>query len=150
MRKSLGNKRRQMEEEHIQEIVALYQGAVENGRVKVFDTAEFGFRKIRVERPLRMNFQASPERIEELKEERAFQKIAKSRKRDPEKKQREIEAGKQKQQAAILAMLHEMDPKVYKDVESFRDVFKNRGRGTGHSTLRGYTRRDCRCPGAKG
>jgi type I restriction enzyme M protein len=130
MRKSLGNKRRQMEEEHIQEIVALYQGAVENGRVKVFDTAEFGFRKIRVERPLRMNFQASPERIEELKEERAFQKIAKSRKRDPEKKQREIEAGKQKQRA-ILAMLHEMDPKVYKDVESFREVFKSKAEERG-------------------
>jgi type I restriction enzyme M protein len=123
MRKSLGDKRRQLEEKHIQEIVDLSRGKIENGRVKVFETAEFGFRKIRVERPLRMNFQATPERIEHLKEERAFQKIVQSRKRDPEKKAREVVEGKAKQEA-ILEMLAEMEARVYRDVETFREVFK--------------------------
>lgn len=123
MRKSLGDKRRQLKQEHIDEIVNLYQKEIENGRVKVFQKEEFGYRKIRVEQPMRMNYQATPERIETLKEERAFQKIAESKKRDPEKKKQEIQEGKVKQQA-ILEMLSEMEPKVYKNVETFREVFK--------------------------
>ena len=42
---------------------------------KTFDTTNFGFREVRVERPLRLNFQAAPERIERLKVEKAFQKL---------------------------------------------------------------------------
>jgi len=43
---------------------------------KIFDNREFGFAKMVVERPLRLNFQASPERIERLREEKAFQALA--------------------------------------------------------------------------
>jgi hypothetical protein len=45
---------------------------------KVFDNADFGFRQITVERPLRLNFQASPERIERLRDVSAFQNLARS------------------------------------------------------------------------
>ena len=42
--------------------------SVEKRRVvsKVFNNADFGFHKITVERPLRLNFQATPERIVRL------------------------------------------------------------------------------------
>ena len=42
---------------------------------KTFDTADFGYREVRIERPLRLNFQAAPERIERLKAEKAFVKL---------------------------------------------------------------------------
>ncbi len=40
---------------------------------KIFDNADFGFHKITVERPLRLNFQASAERIARLDDETGFQ-----------------------------------------------------------------------------
>ena len=58
----------------------------------MFDNDDFGFRKITVERPLRLNFQASPERIARLEDETAFQNLAKSRKKG-ERGQKEVEEG---------------------------------------------------------
>ncbi len=51
-------------------------------RCKVFSTAAFGYRKVTIERPLRLNFQASVERIVRLKESTAFKNLVISRKKD--------------------------------------------------------------------
>jgi type I restriction enzyme M protein len=48
---------------------------------RIFPTTHFGFRKITVERPLRLNFQASAERIARLEEEKGFQALAQSKKK---------------------------------------------------------------------
>ena len=73
---------------------------VERKRVvsKVFDNADFGFRKIVVERPLRLNFQASPERIARLETESAFAKLTTSSKKNETARRREIEAGERRQE----------------------------------------------------
>lgn len=42
---------------------------------KVLDNDDFGFRKITVERPLRLNFQATPERIARLEVQAGFRKL---------------------------------------------------------------------------
>ena len=81
MRKSLGSKRREIPEAARNEIVRIYADMLNgNGESaefsKTFDTTDFGYREIRVERPLRLNFQAPPERIERLKAEKAFLKLA--------------------------------------------------------------------------
>lgn len=81
MRKSLGAKRREIPEEARAEIVRIYEGFLngESGESevsKIFDTTDFGYREIRVERPLRLNFQASEERIARLADEKAFQKLS--------------------------------------------------------------------------
>lgn len=47
----------------------------------IFPTTHFGFRKITVERPLRLNFQASADRIARLEEEKGFQALAQSKKK---------------------------------------------------------------------
>ncbi len=80
MRKSLGSKRREIPEGARKEIVRIYaemlNGNGEYGEFsKIFDTTDFGYREIRVERPLRLNFQATAERIERLKAEKAFGKL---------------------------------------------------------------------------
>ena len=41
-----------------------------------------GYRKITVERPMRLNFQATPERIARLDDEKGFASLAETKKRD--------------------------------------------------------------------
>lgn len=80
MRKSLGSKRREIPDEARAEIVRIYADFLngESGETdtsKIFDIADFGYREIRVERPLRLNFRASEERIAKLHDEKAFEKL---------------------------------------------------------------------------
>ena len=61
-------------------IVRIYEGFLngESGECevsKIFDTADFGYREIRVERPLKLNFQATDERIARLADEKAFARL---------------------------------------------------------------------------
>ncbi len=95
MRKSLGDKRREIPIERSQEILDIVGGfndgetrkVVKDGREedavvsRIFPTTHFGFRKITVERPLRLSFEASPERIARLDDEKGFQALALSRKK---------------------------------------------------------------------
>src|SRR5690554_2530763 len=75
MRKSLGSKRHYITEEQIDQIVRLYGRFEETPTSKIFANDAFGYRRITVERPLRLNFQASTERIEKVREERMIDKL---------------------------------------------------------------------------
>ncbi len=142
MKKSLGNKRKQIGDgedgrpNQIAEITAIYDRFqhdekaifVIDGKTKelpvskVFDNEDFGYNKITVERPLRLNFQATAERINLLDGITAFRNIASSNKKDENIRLKEIEAGEQRQQA-IKEMLRDFgkayDEKLYKDRKSF-------------------------------
>ena len=72
MRRSLGNKRNELAEAHINEIARVHGEFTDGPRSKVLDNEDFGFQKITIERPLRLNFQASSERVERLRGDRAF------------------------------------------------------------------------------
>ena len=52
-RKALGNKRNDISEEQIAEITKIYGDFIENDISKIFDTSDFGYTKIVVERPLK-------------------------------------------------------------------------------------------------
>jgi type I restriction enzyme M protein len=93
MRKSLGNKRNELPKENIEAITKIYGDALAGERSKIFDNEDFGYRRIVVERPLRLNFQASPERLERLQEERGFASLAESKKKGAAA-QREIDEGR--------------------------------------------------------
>ena len=63
MRKSLGSKRREIPDEARAEIVRIYAEMSERRRrradmSKIFGTADFGYREIRVERPLRLRLRS--------------------------------------------------------------------------------------------
>lgn len=125
MKKSLNNKRNEISDEQIDAITRLYgnysdgetadvvtdhkTGNVETRVVsRVFENREFGFLKVTVERPLRMNFEASPERIARLDSESAFSNLASSKKRKDEKAaQQDIDEGAAQQEAirTLLATL---------------------------------------------
>ena len=128
LRKSLGAKRREIPFDRKADILRLLReyedGAtrkvVENGEERevivsrIYPTAHFGFRKITVERPLRLDFQASPERIVLLDDQRAFANLAVSRKRAPEAKAKDEEAGREKQDA-IRALLGTLPDRLFLD-----------------------------------
>src|SRR5947209_7300479 len=86
MRRSLGNKRREISTEQISQITDLFMAFKEGEYCKIFDMTDFGYRKITVERPLGLNFQASSERIARLKNETAFQNFASGKKKNPKEK----------------------------------------------------------------
>ena len=93
---------------------------------RIFENREFGFLKVTVERPLRMNFEATPERIAKLDEQTAFANLATSKKRkDTAAAEREIAEGG-KQQEAIRALLATLEGNGrYMDREGFEaDVTK--------------------------
>lgn len=72
MDESLGEKRHELTQQHIDEISRIFGDIKANGRSKIVPTEEFGYRRIVIDRPLRMSFQATDERIESLDDERAF------------------------------------------------------------------------------
>ena len=158
MEKSLGNKRRRIgdpqdkpkDPDHIAEITRIY-GNFTDGETgtftidgqekkltvsKVFDNEDFGYHKITVERPLRLNFQVTPERIARLEEQSAFRKLAGSKKKNEALRQQEIEAGHARQQAIrdLLAdFAREQRTGLCKDRKAFINELKafDRARGVG-------------------
>ena len=80
MRKNLGSKRREIRDDGRETITHIFHEMANGGGPwsavsKIFDASDFGFREIRVERPLRLNFQSSPERIARLKLAKPFLKL---------------------------------------------------------------------------
>lgn len=122
MRKSLGEKRRQISDAGIEAITGAYFSFAEADgdndnrdiEVKVFDTTHFGYRKIAVERPLRLNAPASPERLARLAEQKAFQELATSKKKDAAGRAAEEGAGRGRQEA-ILSLLGGLPDTLYTD-----------------------------------
>ncbi len=100
MRKSLGDKRKELGEEHIEELTRLFGDFAEGEHVKIFDNEDFGFHRITVERPLKLDFQVSEERLARLEDERAWQNLLTSKKKG-DKGQKEIEEGRQLQQEVL-------------------------------------------------
>jgi type I restriction enzyme M protein len=75
MRKGLGSKRNELGAEDIAGIVELYGKFEESEKSKIFPISAFLYRTITVERPLRLNFQASPERVEVALASKALAKL---------------------------------------------------------------------------
>jgi type I restriction enzyme M protein len=129
MRKSLGDKRREIPPEKAAEILALHRSFKEGEYCKIYPTTYFGYRKITVERPLRLTFQASPDRIARLNNERAFKNLAVSKKKDATARAKD-EAEGRKQQDAIGVMLSKLPPTLYKDREAFLKAHKQAAKQT--------------------
>ncbi len=150
MEKSLGNKRRRIgdptdkekDPDHIGELTKIFGNftdgqtrtfteednithqPVQRERVvsKIFDNEDFGYHKITVERPLKLNFQASAERIALLEDESGFKNLATSTKKDPTVRQQEIEAGRQRQEQIrelLRAFGKTTTEKLFKDRKTF-------------------------------
>jgi len=153
MKKSLGDKRKKIGDgqdgspNHIDVITKLYGDFQHEIQMKVgeiqtnidskrdqekrlfvsmiFDNRDFGFLKITVERPLRLNFTVTDERISRFKATSAFMDLGISLKRKDKKKKSEEELKGKAAQAAILEVLEGMkadfsDGHLVKDRKAFQ------------------------------
>ena len=120
MKISLGNKRHYIDDvpsnNQIKKITEIYENFKEDEFCKIFDNEDFGYTRITVERPLKQNFEVSKERIERLKQEKSFQKLAHMKLKPKESNQDDV-----------LKVLKKMPTKLYKDYVEFskdlRDSF---------------------------
>jgi type I restriction enzyme M protein len=85
MRKSYGDKRKEISPAQIDEITTLYADALTaaadpqhpgHSKVKVFATTDFGYQRITVERPLKLRFEITEDTLAELGESKALAKFA--------------------------------------------------------------------------
>lgn len=66
MRKSLGNKRHEIDADSQKKIFELYKGFEENEHSKIFNITDFAYRQIQIERPLKLSFDFTEEKIKEI------------------------------------------------------------------------------------
>lgn len=85
MRKSLGDKRKEISNDQIADITRLYGEALSvaadpdhplHGKVKVFQNEAFGYHRITVERPLKLRFELTEETLAALEASKPVQKLA--------------------------------------------------------------------------
>ena len=89
---------------------------------KIFDNEDFGYHKITVERPLKLNFQATPDRIARIESESGFKNLATSNKKDEKARLREIAEGEKRQQEIrdlLLALEKSTASRVIEDRSEF-------------------------------
>ena len=143
MGRSLGNKRNvigdgvEVMPDQIAEITRIYGEFAQDGTrrleidgeekevvvSKIFDNEDFGYWRITVERPLRLNFVASKERLKRLETETAFVKLAESKKRGAVALE-EIDAGKALQ-TSIKTALQGLGDTLYQDRKTFKEALNN-------------------------
>jgi type I restriction enzyme M protein len=143
MRRSLGDKRREIPLERAQDILKILgdfrdgdtrrvgkDGAAEEAVVShIYPTTHFGFRKITVERPLRLNFQASPERLARIEEEKGFQALAQSKKKGAAGAQEQDEG--RALQDSIRRLLRGLPATLCKDRDEFENVLDGAAKKAG-------------------
>jgi type I restriction enzyme M protein len=110
MRKSLGSKRKELGAQDIASIVQLYGSFEDDGETsKIFNTQDFGYATITVERPLKLNFAFTSERIDAVLVQKPVEKLSGDDRQLLEKALR-----------SLVAEPHE----VYKNREAFLRVLK--------------------------
>jgi len=75
MRKSEGNKRRRVGDDQIRQIVQMYADFAETKESRLFDSRDFGYRRVKVLRPLRKKIVISAEGLAALADETAWGKL---------------------------------------------------------------------------
>jgi len=111
MRKSLGNKRREITSAQIETITDLYADALtlagdDHPQVKVFDTTDFGYQRITVERPLRLRFEVTEAALAAFTESKAYRALGLPAKSSGDAVEALHEA--ERQQAAVLSILRSL------------------------------------------
>ncbi|MFH4043900.1 SAM-dependent DNA methyltransferase, partial [Acinetobacter baumannii] len=81
---------------------------------KIFNNQDFGYLKLTVERPLRLNFKISADRIALLDDQSAFASLAKSKKvKDTAEISKEEQAGRLQQDAIKEVLTEKISDQVW-------------------------------------
>ncbi|MCY4621216.1 MAG: class I SAM-dependent DNA methyltransferase [bacterium] len=154
MRKSLGQKRKELSDEQIDQLTRIH-GNFEDGETrdltyedpvthqprtrpravsKIFDNDDFGHREVTVKRPLRLNFAATPERIARIEDQTKFQNLAKSKKRPGPARDTQIAAGREQQdqiRGLLRTLAQTTDGAVTRDRQAFLNLLSDTAKKAG-------------------
>ena len=118
MSKSLGSKRREITEDNKKAVLNLVKERKEGPHVKLFDSTDFGYRQIRIYRPLKLRFEVNTESLESLAKQSAFANLAISKKKAAGEKKREETDGLALQ-SALLNALKTLSGKAFMNRDKF-------------------------------
>jgi len=118
MSKSLGSKRREITDAHRQAILKLVKERQPGPHVKIFDTTDFGYREIKVLRPLKLRFEVNADSLARLDAQSGFRNLAVSKKKAPAEQKREEEEGRALQDQ-IRAALQTLAGTTYLNRDKF-------------------------------
>jgi len=76
LRKGLGDKRSEISQTNLENIVRVYHSFEKSETSKIFKTTDFGYTTITVEQPLRLSWALKPERIQNALAAKAFEKLS--------------------------------------------------------------------------
>ena len=119
MKRSLGSKRREITDDGRETVVNIFHDMANGGgawadRSKIFDVADLGYREIKVERPLRLAFQASEAALARLATDKAFSKL-----------------GGQTREDALHALANFLPTKRYEGRDAFTKAVTKAFKGAG-------------------
>ena len=101
MRKSLGEKRKEISDSQIEEITRLYGDFAEGEKVKIFPNEAFGFMRITVERPLRLRWEVTDATVAAMMAAKAVQRL-------PEDQQAALRERVEKHRGTVFATEREL------------------------------------------
>lgn len=136
LRKSLGQKRRELSQDNIKDILKWYHDFAENDRVKIFDSKEFLYKEYLVMQPLQRRGEITEKSLESVQSVQFFAKLfdeykyqelleMEPRTAKQDKELQKLEEGRIKQEEILQALRQGLSEATYPNFETFTTVLKD-------------------------
>ncbi|MFZ2715427.1 MAG: class I SAM-dependent DNA methyltransferase [Streptococcus suis] len=136
LRKSLGQKRRELSQDNIKDILKWYHDFAENDRVKIFDSKEFLYKEYLVMQPLQRRGEITEKSLESVQSVQFFAKLfdeykyqelleMEPRTAKQDKELQKLEEGREKQEEILQALRQGLSEATYPNFETFTAVLKD-------------------------
>lgn len=136
LRKSLGQKRRELSQDNIKDILQWYYDFAENDRVKIFDSKEFLYKEYLVMQPLQRRGEITEKSLESVQSVQFFAKLfdeykyqelleMEPRTAKQDKELQKLEEGRKKQEEILQALRQGLSEATYPNFETFTAVLKD-------------------------
>ena len=136
LRKSLGQKRRELSQDNIKDILKWYHDFAENDRVKIFDSKEFLYKEYLVMQPLQRRGEITEKSLESVQSVQFFAKLfdeykyqelleMEPRTAKQDKELQKLEEGRIKQEEILQALRQGLSEATYPNFETFTVVLKD-------------------------
>jgi type I restriction enzyme M protein len=116
MRKSLGDKRKQISPEQIDEITRLYAEFSEGEKVKIFPNETFGYQRITVERPLRLRWEVTDKTLGCLADTKQWGKLSDAERKEVSARLQELTGTSTTDRAEMSGKLGALPKTVQKQI----------------------------------
>ncbi|CYV00570.1 type I restriction-modification system subunit M [Streptococcus suis] len=135
LRKSLGQKRRELSQDNIKDILQWYHDFEENDRVKIFDSKEFLYKEYLVMQPLQRRGEITEKSLDSVQSVQFFTKLfdeykyqelleMEPRTAKQDKELQKLEEGRKKQEEILQALRQGLSEATYPNFETFTAILK--------------------------